>query len=114
MIYILIPVLILLAAYPLRNWLEIRNFRKLDEKWTNRLNSLPSKAQYCLEHQQDAMVLCNYCQFDRQRPHQLAVVPNEPQFGFISNEIVGESDFTVYSCARCGTELYGEIITKSK
>ena len=112
MIYILIPVLLLLAAFPLKNWLEIRNFRKLDEKWTNRLNSLPSKAQYYLEHQQDSAVLCNYCQFDRQRPHHLAVVPDKPQFGFISNIIAGESDYTVYSCGRCGTELYGQIIKK--
>ena len=110
MIYILIPVLFFLAAYPLRNWIEIREFRKLEEKWTKRLNSLPSKVQYYLEHQQDRTVLCHYCKFDRQRPYQLAVVPHEPQFGFISNKIAGESDFTVYSCARCGTELYGEVI----
>ena len=114
MIYILIPVLFLLAAYPLRNWLEIRDFRKLDQKWTNRLNGLPSKAQYGLEHQQGDIVLCHYCQFDRQRPYHLAVVPHEPQFGFFSNVLAGESNFTVYSCARCGTELYGEVITKSK
>ena len=114
MIYILIPVLFFLAAYPLKNWLEIREFRKLEEKWAKRLNGLPNKVQYCLEHQQDGTVICNYCKFDRQRPYQLAVVPNEPQFGFISNVLTGESEFTVYSCARCGTELYGEVIKKSK
>jgi hypothetical protein len=117
MIYILILgliVLILLARFPFRNWLEIRKFRKLDEKWAKRLNGLPNKVQYCLEHQQNGTVICNYCKFDRQRPYQLAVVPNEPQFGFISNVLTGESDFTVYSCARCGTELYGEVIKKSK
>ena len=114
MIYILIAVLMLLAAYPLKNWLEIRDFRRLEEKWSKRLNSLPSKVQYSLEHQQDGTVICHYCQFDRQRPYHLAVVPHEPQFGFISNEIAGESDFTVYSCARCGTELYGEVIKKRK
>jgi len=117
MIYILISVLIvliLLARFPFRNWFEIRKFKKLEEKWTKRLNGLASKVQYCLEHQQDGTVICYYCKFDRQRPYQLAVVPHEPQFGFISNKIAGESDFTVYSCARCGTELYGEIIKKSK
>jgi len=112
MIYILIAVLMLLAAYPLKNWLEIRDFRRLEEKWSKRLNSLPSKAQYYLEHQQDGKVICHYCQFDRQRPYHFAVVPHEPQFGFISNVLNGESDFTVYSCARCGTELYGEKISK--
>ena len=114
MLYILVPILFFLAAYPLRNWLEIRDFRKLEEKWTKRLNGLPSRVQYCLQHEDDSTVICNYCKFDRQRTYHLAVVPYRPQFGFISNKIAGESDFTVYSCARCGTELYGEVIKKRK
>ena len=84
---ILVALLFLLAAYPLKNWLEIREFRKLEEKWTKRLNGLPNKVQYCLEHQQDGAV--------------------------ISNVLASESEFTVYSCARCGAELYGEVIQKS-
>ena len=113
MIYILILVLFFLAAYPLRNWLEICAFRRLEEKWSKRLNSLPSKAQYYLEHQQDGTVICYYCKFDRQRPYQLGVVPHEPQFGFISNVLTDESNFIIYSCAQCGTELYGEVTKKS-
>jgi len=42
----LITILMLLVAFTLKNWLEIRNFRKLNENWTQRVNSLPWMDEY--------------------------------------------------------------------
>jgi hypothetical protein len=83
MLYLLIlfPLLFFLAAYPLKNW------------WTGRINSLPSKDQYCLEHQRDGAIFCDFCDFNRQRPYEVATVPNPPQWGFIANILTGESDY---------------------
>ena len=110
--FILFPLLFLLAAYPLKNWLEIRDLKKLDAMWTSRINSLPSKDQYCSEHQRDGAIFCEYCDFDRQRPYEVATVLNAPQWGFIANVLTGESDYRIYACARCGTKLYGQKISK--
>lgn len=110
--YLLLPLLLLLGAYPIRNWLEIRSYAKQDQNWMRRINELPSKDIYCQEHERDGMILCNYCHFERQRPQQEATVPHEPQFGLISNVLVNQSQYTIYSCARCGTQLYGEKIIK--
>ena len=114
MLYLLIlfPLLFFLAAYPLKNWLEIRDLKKLDAIWTARINSLPSKDQYCLEHQRDGAIFCEYCDFDRQRPYEVATVPKAPQWGFIANILTGESDYQIDACARCGTKLYGRKISK--
>ena len=97
MLYLLILFpLFFLAAYPLKNWLEIRSVKKLDEQWTGRINSLPSKDQYCLEHQRDGAIFCDFCDFcdfNRQRPYEVATVPNPPQWGFIANILTGELDY---------------------
>jgi len=111
-LYLLYPVLILIAAYPLRNWLEIRGYRKLDQKWSNQLNELPSKEAYRLKHQQGELIICDYCGSNRQGSHLLATVPYRPQFGLIANAMPIESSFRVYSCSGCGTRLYGERIEK--
>jgi len=113
MLYLLIlfPPLFFLAAYPLKNWLEIRDLKKLDAQWAARIKSLPSKDQYCLEHQRDGAIFCEYCDFDRQRPYEVATVLNAPQWGFIKNVLTGESDYRIDACARCGTKLYGQKIS---
>lgn len=115
MLYLLIlfPLLFFLAAYPLKNWLEIRSVKKLDAQWTTRIKSLPSKDRYCSEHQRDEVIFCEYCDFDRQRPYEVATVPKVPQWGFIANKLTGESDYRIDACARCGTKLYGQKISKS-
>ena len=112
MLYLLILFpLFFLAAYPLKNWLEIRSVKKLDEQWTGRINSLPSKDQYCLEHQRDGAIFCDFCDFNRQRPYEVATAPKAPQWGFIANALTGESDYRIDACARCGTKLYGQKIS---
>ena len=90
---ILLPLLFFLAAYPLKNWLEIRDLKKLDAMWTARINNLPSKDRYCSEHQRDGLIFCDFCDFNRQRPYEVATVLNVPQWGFIANILTGESDY---------------------
>ena len=110
---ILVALLFLLAAYPLKNWLEIRIFKKLDERWAAGINALPSKDKYCLEHERDGAIFCDFCGFDRQRPYEVATVPNAPQWGLIANVLTGESDYRIDACARCGSKLYGQKISKA-
>ena len=102
-----IPIIFLIAALPLKNWLEIERVRKRDEKWSNWLLEKPSREEYCLRTNQNIEnIKCDYCDSNRQLPSLEMVITFQPKFGIISNKFEKYSHFKVFICSGCGTQLY--------
>jgi len=106
---VLIAVLLLMAVFPLKNWLEIRGIKDKDDKWSAWLLEKPSRTEYCQKTNQNIdNIKCDYCGFDRQISNLLMSIPCRPKFGIISNSHKQDSHFRVYKCSKCGSQLYRE------
>jgi DNA-directed RNA polymerase subunit RPC12/RpoP len=106
---IVIAVLFLIAALPLKNWLEIRGIKAEDDKWSAWLSEKPSREEYCHKTNQNIDdIKCDYCGSNRQNSNMLMAIPYKPQFGIISNTFNKDSYFKTYLCSQCGTQLYRE------
>ena len=106
---LLLAAVLFLAAFPLKNYLEIKKVRNKEIKWMNWLGSRPSKAEYiALHHQNFENIICDYCGVRRQYPSLEMVMTNEPKFGFINNSFNKYVHFKTYICSGCNTELYRE------
>ena len=105
----MVLLIFLIAALPLKNWLEIRRVRKKDAEWSLWLLEKPNREAYCLKTNQNREdITCDYCESSRQLPSLEMVIVFQPQFGFISNTIHKYSHFKTYICSGCGTQLYRE------
>jgi len=113
-IYIVVAsFLILMAAFPLRNWLEIRRVRKIDAEWSRWLSEKPSREEYCLETNQNINeIKCNFCGSLRHPPRLEAQIEYKPKFGFVSNKFQINSYFKTFICSGCNTQLYRERYEK--
>ncbi|APC06791.1 hypothetical protein AOC10_09705 [Polynucleobacter asymbioticus] len=101
--------LFLIAALPLKNWLEIRGIKAEDEKWTAWLLEKPSREEYCkATHQNINDIRCDYCGSDRQISNLIMAIPYKPKFGIISIMHIKESYFKTYICSKCGNQLFRE------
>jgi hypothetical protein len=108
----LIFILMLIGAYPLRNWIEIRQFKKKDKVWTRWLKEKPSYSEYCDKNQIKNGVNCNFCGSSRQVSKLEIVIPYKPKFGIINNDIEKNSYFRTCICSGCGSQLYRERYEK--
>lgn len=102
-----ISLIFLIAAFPLKNWLEIVLVRKKDKKWSNWLLEKPSREEYCSKTNQSVEnIKCDYCGSSRQVPSLEMVLTFQPKFGFISNTFQKYSHFKAYICSGCGMQLF--------
>jgi DNA-directed RNA polymerase subunit RPC12/RpoP len=107
--YIVYALVLIIAAFPFRNWLEIRGIKAKDAKWSAWLLEKPSREEYCQASNQNIDdIKCNYCSSDRQFSNLLATIPYQPKFGIMSNTLDKQSFFRTYICSGCGTQLYRE------
>jgi len=107
--FILTSIAILLAALPLRNWLEIRWVGKEDAEWSNWLTKKPSKEDYiATTNQQSDNIKCNFCGSNRHLPRLEKKLAYKPKFGFINNKIEKYSYFRTIICSGCGSQIYRE------
>jgi hypothetical protein len=105
----LISLLFLIAALPLKNWLEIQRIKKIDKKWSNWLKEKPTREEYCSETNQNIEnINCDFCGTNRQLPNLEMVIIHNPKFGIINNKFNRHSYFKNYICTGCGAQLYRE------
>jgi len=106
---ILIAILLFLATFPLKNWLEIRGIKAKDDKWSAWLDEKPNCAEYCQKNNQNFNdITCDYCGSDRRVSNLLMTISYRPKFGIISNTHNKVSHFKTYICSKCGNQLYRE------
>lgn len=111
--YILISIGIVLAALPLKNWLEIRWVKKQDAEWSNWLSKRPSREEFIIKtNQKDRDVRCNFCGSLRHLPRVEKKIPHKPNFGFINNKFDKYSYFRTIICTGCGSQIYRERYEK--
>jgi hypothetical protein len=92
--FIVTSILILIAALPLKNWLEIRQARQKDIEWSNWLLEKPSRETYCLDLQQKSDdISCSFCGSRRHIPRLESVFAYKPKFGFINIKFQKNSYF---------------------
>jgi hypothetical protein len=108
-LYFLLPLLFLVAALPLKNYLEIKRVAKKDAYWSKWLSEKPDLKNYCEAHGQALeSPFCDYCGSKRQMPNLEMVISFKPKFGVINNSVKQHSYFKSYICGGCGTELFRE------
>ncbi len=111
--FILTSIAILLAAFPLRNWLEIKWIGKQDEEWSNWASKKPSKEEYiAATNQQSDNIECNFCGSNRHLPRLEKKIAYKPKFSFINNKIEKYSYFRTIICSGCGSQIYRERYEK--
>ena len=111
--FVLTSIAILLAAFPLRNWLEVRSVGKEDAEWSDWLSKKPGKEDYiATTNQQSKSIECNFCGSKRHLPKLEKKIAYKPKFGFINNKIEKYSYFRTIICSGCGTQIYRERYEK--
>lgn len=101
--------LFLLAALPLKNYLELKAHEKKERRWMNWLHDRPNRREYCERHKQSEEVpSCDYCGSGRQLPSIEMVIVCKPKFGFVHNSFEKYVYFKTFVCGGCGTELFRE------
>lgn len=107
--FALICLTILMAAFPFRNWLEIRQAKKKDAEWTRWLQEKPSREAYCLATNQNIEdIKCNFCGSRRFIARLESKIIYKPKFGFINNKFQMNSYFKTYICSGCNSQLFRE------
>jgi hypothetical protein len=105
----LLVISLLIAMFPLKNWLVINRTKEKELRWMQWLNEKPSKSEYCLTHQQSSdKIECDFCGASRQLPSLEMVMTSNPTFGIFNNKFDNYIHFKTYICSGCGTELYRE------
>ena len=99
-----------IAAFPLKNWHDIKKNDQKKEIWDQWLSERPNKLDYCRLHNQDVekKIGCDYCEETRQMPSLEMVIPSQIKFGMISNTRTKYLHYKTYVCPRCSSELYRE------
>ena len=111
--FILSAFIILIAAFPLKNWLEIRWVRKQDLEWSKWLSKKPSQEDFALAtNQKGDNLKCNFCESSRHLPRLEKKIPFKPEFGFINNKVEKYSYFRTIICTGCGAQIYRERYEK--
>lgn len=106
---VLISVIFLVAALPLKNYLEIKYLKKQDDFWTKWVNELPAKEELLEQKStKGGFIECNYCGSNRQYPSLEMVIKSIPKFGIINNTYGKYTHFKAYICTRCATQVYRE------
>ena len=106
---ILISAIFLVAALPLKNYLEIKYLKKQDDFWKQWVNELPSKERLLQQmSSQGGLIECHYCGSNRLYPSLEMVIKSIPKFGVINNSYGKYTYFKAYICTRCGTQVYRE------
>jgi len=102
-------IIFLIAALPLKNFLEVSIRKKEVERWNSWLNSAPDKSKYSKDDKDGGLgVLCDFCNSNKQFKTLQKVLDSPPEFGFINNTSKEKYQFSSYFCRGCGTELYRE------
>ena len=97
----------LFAAFPLKNWLEIKRTKKMKSHWEQWFAEKNSLEEYCAQNHQDIQSpMCLYCGSNRQGKIIRATLDDKVDYGYYNNRIIGSIQYLSYHCSRCGTELY--------
>ena len=97
----------LIAALPLKNWLELKRCKAKETIWEAWLKEKPSREEYCKMHQQNFdSPICDYCGSNRQMPSLEMVISHKPKFGMITNSFDKYSHYRTFICSGCGTQLF--------
>lgn len=106
---LLFMVALFIAAFPLKNHLEIKGYKEKKKLWDKWLNELPNLAEYCSQHSLDpAHPICDYCHSSKPKPRYEAKIPSKVAYGFYENKILEFTEYSSYSCWRCSSQLYRE------
>ncbi len=111
--FIISTIAILIAALPLKNWLEIRWVKKQDFEWSDWLSKKPSREDYSKTNsQKNDNIKCNFCESTRHFPRLEKKIPYKPKFGIINNQFEKYSYFRTIICSGCGSQIYRERYEK--
>ena len=106
---LLLSIILLIVALPLKNYLEIKNIQKKDEFGMRWVKQLPGKEVYMNQNPENrSEIKCMYCGSARQYPSLEMVIKNKPTFGIINNSFDKFAHFKTYICTGCGSQLYRE------
>ena len=106
---------LLFAAFPLRNYLEVRDMQKKTAQWMRWLSQKPSIGAYCEMHgQSPEAIVCDFCKASRFASRVEMTIETGLQRGFFANRQGGHSYFKSYICSGCGNNLIRERIDKSQ
>lgn len=106
---------LLFAAFPLRNYLEVRDMQKKTAHWMRWLSQKPNIEAYCEMHGQSPEAIeCDFCKASRLASRIEMTIETGLQRGFFANCQGGHSYFKSYICSGCGTNLIRERIDKSQ
>jgi hypothetical protein len=110
---ILLAGFFLLLAFPLKNFLEIKNIHKKNKHWDSWVQELPFKKESTKNYSQnDGQIRCDYCDSVRQYSRIEMVIEHCPKFGLINNAFSKSSYFKSVICSGCNTTLYRERYEK--
>jgi len=106
---ILVGLLFLVAALPLKNYLEIKRCRSIQKIWDKWLSKKPSLLEYCKAHDQDiSNPSCDYCSSMRHTPTIEFSMLDIQKFGLVNNSHNGYIYYKTYICSGCSSQLYRE------
>jgi lipopolysaccharide export LptBFGC system permease protein LptF len=104
---LIFAILLLVVAFPLKNWLAIKSSRKVKEQLNQWLLEKPTLIEYCQKHNQDIEnPQCFFCGAHRQGKILKASHEDELNYGIYNNYSKGHINYLGYHCSRCNTELY--------
>lgn len=108
---LILAILLLIAAFPLKNWLAIKSSEKIKGRLNQWLLEKPTLVEYCQEHNQDVdNPHCFFCGAHRQGKVLKASIDEEISYGMYNNHSKGHLNYLGYHCSRCNTELYRNVI----
>jgi hypothetical protein len=111
LLLLLLIVALFIAAFPLKNHLEIKGYNEKKKFWDEWLNELPNLTEYCAQHSLDpAQPACDYCHSLKPKPRHEAKIPSNVQYGWYENKILEFTEYSSYSCWRCSSQLFREQI----
>jgi len=100
---------IFIAAFPLKNHIEIKGYNKKKVFWDKWEAELPNLAEYCAQHSFDpAQPACDYCHSLKPKSRHEAKIPTKVEYGLYENKILEFTEYRSYFCWRCYSQLYRE------
>ena len=111
LILFLFATLLFLLAFPIKNWLHVREEVKKKLFWEKWLLEKPTKEQYFRGANENTDAIhCNFCSSSRVFPGSDVGVVERLSYGFFQNSSQGYIHYKTYICSGCGTQLYREKI----
>ena len=111
LIFFLIATLLFLLAFPIKNWLHVREQNKKKLHWEKWLLEKPTKDEYYIRSTENTgLIQCNFCSSSRVFPDPEVGAVEKLSYGFFQNSSQGFIHYKTYICSGCGSHLYREKI----